>query len=178
MSLGIHIYRIIMDCDLFAKVVPRDPLAFASTYGDAFSGRPIAIPLHPIRCTVDDRAKPLAQIGALTRASLTVTRDVAIESSHYEAAGQMIPILVDSTAGYVLNVTHICNALDRNAGHPFANEYRFLTARIGGPYIFKLPETASDEILTWTSSPRDSDSFVYECQQQALSGIRFELLWP
>lgn len=178
MSRDIQIYRVVIDSNAFAKVIPRDPLGFMSIYGSAFSGRPIAMPERPIRCTVDDRAKPVPQISALTRGSLTVTQDVAFRSCHYEAAGQMIPILVDSDAGYALNVTNICNALDRSAGLPLANEYRFLPARIGGPYLFKLPETASDEILTWTSSACDEDSFVYECQQQSLSGISFELLWP
>jgi hypothetical protein len=110
-----------------------------------------------------------------------------------EMAGEFLPIRLETGENlYILNVTECINALDKNR-----SEYSivwdaeknaqvkgsvrrcvFLSDRLSGSPIFKIPELARAKVLTvqgW--SGLECDSFIDVYEKQNFTGLLFDEMW-
>lgn len=115
---------------------------------------------------------------------------IAMSSATFDAceevfshAGIQLGLTVSGENWIVLNVTDICNALDRRLsqfrdpdeeGTIVVSKYVIRTARIN-ENVFKLPETATSEVLTYTKSDRPAEFQLKKMYDlHAMTGLIFE----
>ena len=135
------------------------------------------LPSKPICCTVDSFSKPIADFSGFLPGTLVIGEKTAREGSCYEIAGELIPVLVDETRAYALNVTTICNALDKQNSDPRRDHLIFHRERIAGVKLFKIPELAGRDIFTCTGVLDEYDEFISYYKRKQLSGLEFDEIW-
>lgn len=104
-----------------------------------------------------------------------------------EIAGELLPLPHDEDLFHLLNVLECVNCLDQqrtkwvlgkttNARIRIA-EYHFDANRFSESTVFKIPETASGEILTVSGLKDPADEFKSVVECEGLGGILFEEVW-
>lgn len=195
------VYRIRTLDERFQRIVPDDLAAFRARFPRAFSGASLE-PMgpDPIRCHVDDSAKPAADFGGFLPGSFSFS-DAAAAASRTNMLSQVLwgncELLTLDVAGklhYAVNA-RISNCFDRRAANfetlpdgrvVRIRRYAFHRDRMSWN-VFEIPETAGDEIFTYTGSaeglasdpdsPRLDDDFVLGLREEGYSGMELEAVW-
>lgn len=102
-------------------------------------------------------------------------------------AGQLLPLPYEDQVFHLLNVTECVNCLDQSATEWVygkstgkridVEKYVFHADRLPESSVFKIPETASSEILCYEGLKDPEDEFKPSVELQALTGLRFHKLW-
>ncbi len=188
------VYRLIF-VPGFQQLNLANPVKFYETYPKPFCGLPMQASLgdsesDPIELVADCPERPAATFSQLLKAGLVVRFNYGddavdlVNSAVFESAE-----ILDATLGeercFAANI-HVVNALDykrsevvRNADDDVVaiKRYAFHPQRFGGN-LFKLPETAGEEIFTFTSAKYPlSALLVPGCEREGLTGLAFEKIW-
>jgi hypothetical protein len=104
-----------------------------------------------------------------------------------EIAGELLPLPHGDSVFYLLNVLECVNCLDQQRtkwilgkttnARIRIKEYHFEASRLSESTLFKIPETASAEILTVTGLKDPDDEFKSVVERHGLEGILFEEVW-
>lgn len=103
-----------------------------------------------------------------------------------EMAGEVLPIDVNGRRAYVLNVLECCSMLNErksiwNPDDPnnalLIKKYAFYEDRITESTLFKIPQTARVQVLTYCDVKDPEDEFYYLYHSLGFSGLTFECLY-
>jgi hypothetical protein len=104
-----------------------------------------------------------------------------------EMAGELLPFTHQESPFFLLNVLACVNCLDdektkwvtgKTTGAKIRiQEYHFHRERLSESTLFKIPETASGEILCVEGLKDPGDEFKARVEAGNLTGIQFEKIW-
>jgi len=188
--------RLRLDTSTYQTLRLAEPEALYARFPRPFAGLSMAKKegaFAPIGCLINEPERPAADFTALLPGMFVISQRV-YDSSLYMAAmnlaAEVADVSVSGERRYAVNVVEIFNALDRNRsvltrtndGHIISVErYAFYAERIGAESaLFKLPETASYEILAWGRSSDTGEeewcNFPAVYRDCGFTGLQFDLL--
>ncbi len=108
--------------------------------------------------------------------------------SFWQICGELLPIQLEGALNmFILNVTDCINVLDQNQSKfDFYEDgtrsnrilkYAFHKNRFHESSIFKIPETAKSQILTYTGIKDPDEEFYYAYKKSGLTGLSFEEIY-
>lgn len=199
-----RIYRVRADTRRYRSLALEDGVGAAAL---RFDGRPIE-GWRPPRIRVVNAQLPAPDFWGIAdhpAAYAMTARAVRLAGAPW--INQLLPITIEGAAGHLVNVTVCINVLDRRraiwAEQPDGTRqlvrYVFHPDRVTENRLFKIPETAAQEVLCWhlhdepahalrsgaaaeAGAPFDplvepSHEFRTKVHAQGLTGLIFELLW-
>lgn len=101
----------------------------------------------------------------------------------FEMAGEILPINVEGTALYILNVLDCVNCLDKekstwdyyeDGSRGRILSYAFHANRMTEGSIFKIPETCKTEVMIYSDIKDDEEDFMLLYKRYGLTGMIFE----
>lgn len=102
-----------------------------------------------------------------------------------EMAGELLPLPCGGETFHVLNITECINALDQKLTEwnieggvkRSIRRYAFHGRRMSASSLFKIPETAETDVLTFERLRIPEDEFKSAVETLGLKGLTFEELW-
>lgn len=100
----------------------------------------------------------------------------------FEISGEVLPIEIENEKYYFINVTNCINALDKEKTkyhfYPDGSKGRikdfiFHSNRVGGPPLFKIPETRKVDILCSEGIVDSWDEFKGRYDELGFTGLKF-----
>jgi hypothetical protein len=194
--MTLSVCRLRFDTSTYQTLRLAEPEAFYARFPRPFAGLSMAkteAHFAPIDCLINEPERPAADFTSLLPGMFVISQRVYDSRLYMRAmnlAAEVADLTVNGERRYAVNVVRIFNALDRSRailsrtddGHILAVErYAFRAERIGGESaLFKLPETATGEILAWhrVSDTGDDEwcNFPAAYQQSGFTGLAFDLL--
>lgn len=105
--------------------------------------------------------------------------------SDWERSGEILPITVNGSEAFCLNVLEVCSCLDhersmieysKNSGKVLGiDRFQFVESLVPESPLFKIPETARAKILV--PSFVEAEDFRSTVEDKGLAGLRFTLLY-
>jgi hypothetical protein len=156
----------------------------------AFSGLPKKEKWKPIKFYIDNPLKKQGDFYSLINTAAFVCNQNAINKlgRFWDLGAELLPIyLEDGTELFIVNIIDCVNALATNdTEYDYYEDgtrsnrilkYSFHENRFHESSIFKIPETANIQILTYTGLKSLEDEFYTAYQQSALAGLIFEEIY-
>jgi hypothetical protein len=184
-----RIYRVIPDIKRYQRLLPRDESALPKDLliFDSYSK---AKSWSPPEVYVPNPDVPRGDfMGFCAGASVCNKRVVDKIGGLLTWSGELLPIYLEGEELFVVNVTKCYNIMeedeirwkyDAQTGEKVGIErYGFLPNRMVETPIFKLPETATTEIISvaFMDSEETECVFQYSIEDNAFTGLLFEEIW-
>ena len=181
------IYRVRADVERYQHFIVEDPAALAGNLL-VFDGTPKLEEWKPPAVRL---AGPMLKRGCFLGIK-GVEGTLVADSAGYmaageflEMAGELLPLPCRSEMFHVLNITECINALDQKLTEwnieggvkRSIRRYAFHGRRMSASSLFKIPETAETEILTYERLGNSEEEFKAAVQERNLEGVTFEELW-
>jgi len=147
---------------------------------------------HPPQFYSQDPTKPKSNFHIISAGAFAFDQSVMdndIMVMFFEMAGEILPIQLETGEPlYILNITEVVNALDidkavyrknpRTGAKVKLTKHAFKPDRFTRSSIFKIPETQTGEILTFSGLFKEPlDEFYTSYQKCGFKGLRFEEVW-
>jgi hypothetical protein len=142
-----------------------------------------------IRCVANEEARPRADVIAVLPGMFAVSERFYKSSAYAQVIGdngECARWVIDDEPIYAVNLLNIYNALDRSRSQIRLSEsgqilgidrYVFHAARLGEPWMFKIPQTANQEILLLLDYPHGVEEFMALLAESGFTGLIFDRLW-
>lgn len=181
-------FRLEIDRENFGELRFKQPEKLAELCKDAipFCGRKIGCDAwrsSMLEATIVRSSMRLGDFAYIADGAMAVRQKAVWELPYTIGyAGESFPILVNQEQWYVINVTNICNCLDkeeakfrlRSDGTFAVDEYVVLGTRFD-QNVFKIPETASEDIFTYSGFHKDPEyEFISAYHNKNYTGLKFE----
>jgi hypothetical protein len=115
------------------------------------------------------------------------TKAIKILASHFEMAGEILPLYHEGIEYGVVNILECINCLNKNkteweideetGDKAWIDKYAFHPERFSESSLFKIPETSRGEILLVEGLLAPEEEFRYLVKEAGLEGLKFEELW-
>jgi hypothetical protein len=181
----VTVYRIEIDQTRYRSIEVVDPNLLATRCPQGFDGRWVSERGLVIPCRFRNPQLPKADFMGFVPGAFVLTEDAMRRVGGFQAA-EFFPVYVEGDEYYVANVIQVFNALDRASSEiePGADgsirikRYAFHRNRLLETGVFKLPETALQEVLVFASENDDpEDSFPASLAREQFSGVSLAPLW-
>jgi hypothetical protein len=183
----VKIYRVTEDVDRYQILVSAEDGLWSATGPLHYDCSSKKAAWSPPRFRIYNPQAPSADfIGGITGA--LVVRRVSLERvrTFFELAGEILPIDVPGQDLCLLNITDCVDCLDPSRTRWVLGEtthrpirvakYAFDPKLLPGSSLFKIPQTARGEVLTWEGRQDPDDEFKPFVESNGLTGLKFELL--
>ena len=181
-----RIYRVVVDVQRFQTVVPTDERAWSSNQlrFDAKSKES----WEAVSVVVFNPTKTRGNFFHLSP-SVLVCDDSALGTLEdvFERAGEVLPVQMGQETLYLINVLECANSLDAlrcqwrydpQTGQRLSlAEYAFARTRLPESSVFKIPETAAAEVLTYSEVKGADDELIRRYQAAGLTGLVFQSIF-
>ncbi len=176
------VYRVTPDFDRY-QYLQADDVAAAMSY--RLDGQRIGAAWTPLAVYI---ASPKAAKGDFVGcmffpAAFCVTREAAPHLVTFlDQSCETLPLDVEGEQLFLCNVTCVANCLDKKASRHKAGlphwieEYQFHPHRFEFS-LFKIPETATAEVLCVEGLAAPEDEFKGAVEKAGLKGLKFEKIW-
>jgi len=181
------IYKLDVDINRYQSLLPvsDDDSLFDNTL--VFKGYPKLDTWKSLSFYIDNPLDKEANFFALFNSSALVCDKNAADmlAWYWGMCGELLPMeLEDGRKMFILNVLDCPNVLDKeNTEYDCYDDgtrsnriikYSFHKNRFHESSIFKIPETAKTEILTYTGVKASEDEFYNAYHESGLQGLTFE----
>jgi len=183
LSPEMKIYRIVNDVEKYQWIMPQNEKdLFDALSFDCF---PKKESWNPIEMYIFNSKKKKGNFYSLGGIGALVFDDnvLNVMRTFFEMAGEILPVFLNGTELYILNVLECVNALDekKTIWNYYENQtrdgilkYAFHNKRFTESSIFKIPETSKTEILTYSGFKDPIEEFYSLYIQYAFEGLLFD----
>lgn len=184
-----RIFSIETDIDKYQIILP---VSYTDAVHDMidFNGLPKISIWKPIKFYIDNPLDKQSDFFSLTNSSAFACTKKAAEKfmRFWDISAELLPIfLEDGTELFIVNVIDCVNALDaKDTEYDYYEDgtrsnrilkYAFHKNRFHESSIFKIPETANTQVLTYTGVKSPEDEFLSAYKESGLMGLIFSPLF-
>lgn len=183
------VYRIEVNVNRYQMILPVSE-EFVSDERFDFNGTKKLSAWESEIFYVDNPLQDECDFFSLTNSSAFACTSKAVEvfSKFWMGSAELLPILLENGKElFIVNVIDCVNALDHSKTvYDFYDDgtrsnriiqYSFKGDRFHESSIFKVPETAQSEILTYQGIKRPEDEFYYNYLNSGLNGLTFSKIF-
>lgn len=183
------IYSIEVDIDKYQTILPVLDSNEIYEILD-FKGLPKEKKWEPIVFYIDNPLAIQGDFYSLINSAAFVCNKKAVDKlgRFWDLSAELLPIfLEDGTELFIVNIIDCINALDqKDTEYDYYEDgtrsnrilkYAFHKNRYHESSIFKIPETANTQILTYTGIKSPEDEFFFAYKESGLTGLIFTPLY-
>jgi hypothetical protein len=181
------IYRIRLDSNRYQRLLPADERVWETDTLVMDCTPKAATWVGPEVFIFNPKLKAGNFLHLCSGAFVADTSAVEDLQAMFEMSGEMLEIVHQSQKYYLVNILNCANCLDEKNTKWVIDKltgtkvriqnYSFLSSRFSEAPLFKIPETAAGEMLTYTGLKDPGDEFKTRVEQLGLTGLLFEEIW-
>jgi hypothetical protein len=176
------VFKITEDVNNYQWIMPEDDSDILNTL--KFECSPRSQNWSPINMYVFNPKKKKGNFFSLGGFGALVFDEIVLDKmlTFLEMAGEILPLNVEGTTLYCLNVLECVNSLDQNktvwdhyddGTKGRILKYAFHSNRTTNSSIFKIPETCRTEVLVYSGVKDEEDEFYSSYKKCGFTGLDF-----
>ena len=184
-GLPVKVFTVKQDCDRFRCFFETD--LKGTVFQDLMQSKPRLDTWSPPSVYLN---KPKLKLGDFCNAFdhyiISNQRATNLLRTHFESAGELLPLPYEGNTYYVINVTRCVDCLDELAStwSIQSGNYRgwilrhiFVLDRLPRSGIFRIPAVGGNQIFTVEGLTDQEEDFRAIVQREGLKGLKFKEVW-